>query len=182
MSAASSFAGVTATVDFGAASFTEEEKQELLDILEKNTALKIQNNQTKLCTERQPHPAAAPDGTTPQPLSMTEFHRGNVRSGQSLSFPGSAVILGDVNPGAMVKAAGSIIVLGSLRGGAHAGCEGAKEAFIAASYFNTASIRIADKALEKPLIQPAAEKAGPEYAFIKNDSLMIEPLSQTKQL
>ena len=77
-------------------------------------------------------------------ISETTFHKGSLRSGQTLETEGSLVILGDVNSGAEVMASDNIVVLGALRGLAHAGAKGNKEAIIAAGLFDAVQIRIAN--------------------------------------
>lgn len=77
-------------------------------------------------------------------VSETTFHRGSLRSGQTLEAEGSLVILGDVNSGAEVMASDNIVVLGSLRGLAHAGAKGNKQAIIAAGVLDAVQIRIAN--------------------------------------
>nr|WP_255637686.1 septum site-determining protein MinC [Virgibacillus salarius] len=67
-----------------------------------------------------------------------------VRSGQVLHVTGDLLLLGDVNPGGKVIATGNIYIMGNLRGIAHAGIDGDREAFIAASFMNPSQLRIAD--------------------------------------
>ena len=54
----------------------------------------------------------------------TKFIRKTVRGGQSISYPGNIVIIGDINSGAEVTANGNIIVLGSIKGHVRAGVGG----------------------------------------------------------
>ena len=58
--------------------------------------------------------------------NTTLFHKGNLRSGRSIEYDGSVVLLGDVNPGAQIKAKGNILVLGAIKGTVHAGCDGSR--------------------------------------------------------
>lgn len=67
-----------------------------------------------------------------------------IRSGQVLEVPGDLLLIGDVNPGGMVKAGGNIYILGALKGVAHAGCNGNKEAVIAASAMAPSQLRISE--------------------------------------
>lgn len=75
--------------------------------------------------------------------SETKFYKSSLRSGQSIEFEGSVVVLGDVNAGAEVIAEDNIIVLGVLRGMAHAGARGNEQAIIAAHRIDALQIRIA---------------------------------------
>jgi septum site-determining protein MinC len=67
-----------------------------------------------------------------------------VRSGQVLEVTGDLLLIGDVNPGGKVAATGNVYIMGSLYGIAHAGMDGDREAFIAASYMKPSQLRIAD--------------------------------------
>lgn len=67
-----------------------------------------------------------------------------VRSGQVIEVHGDLLLIGDVNPGGKVVSTGNIYILGSLYGIAHAGMDGDKNAFIAASYMKPSQLRIAD--------------------------------------
>jgi len=95
-----------------------------------------------------------------------------LRSGQSISYSGDVVIIGDVNAGAEVVAEGDIIVLGALRGLAHAGAMGDRDAVIYAMEFSPVQIRIAD------VIARSAEEVRnnpvPEIARIKDNGIVIE--------
>jgi septum site-determining protein MinC len=67
-----------------------------------------------------------------------------VRSGQVIEVNGDLLLVGDVNPGGQVTSTGNIYIMGSLQGIAHAGSNGDRDAFIAASYMNPSQLRIAD--------------------------------------
>lgn len=67
-----------------------------------------------------------------------------VRSGQVIEVNGDLLLVGDVNPGGKVSSTGNIYIMGSLQGIAHAGSDGDRDAFIAASYMNPSQLRIAD--------------------------------------
>lgn len=98
-----------------------------------------------------------------------------LRSGQSISYNGDVVIIGDVNAGAEVIAEGDIIVLGALRGLAHAGAMGNRDAIIYASELSPIQIRIADviaRAPEQERINPV-----PEIARIRDNNIIIESFS-----
>ena len=92
--------------------------------------------------------------------SETKFYKGSLRSGQSMEFEGSLVIIGDVNSGAEVIASENVIVVGNLRGVAHAGAKGNKEAIIAAERIDAPQVRISNKVKE-------LEKEDDEYNIAK---------------
>ena len=109
---------------------------------------------------------------------MTKYYRGTLRSGRLISYDGNVVVIGDVNPGAEVEATGNIIILGNVRGVVHAGAGGNKEASVIALNFAPTQLRVAD------IITRKAERHGraaagnsPEIAYLKGDSIIIEPLT-----
>ncbi len=107
--------------------------------------------------------------------NTTSFHKGSVRSGQSLKFKGSIVVIGDINPGGEVIAEGNIIVLGSVKGLVHAGCSGLRDCFVIALKLKPTQLRIADIATYLPKKDKIIEIT-PECAFVKNDEIYVEPL------
>ena len=107
--------------------------------------------------------------------SITKFHRGNMRSGQSIDFKGSVVVLGDVNPGAIVAAEGNIIILGALKGTAHAGSKGKTDSFVAALQMIPVQLRIADIITRFP-DEEKKSVIRPEYAYIDNGQMFVSPL------
>ena len=74
----------------------------------------------------------------------TFYHHGSLRSGQSINYTGSVVIVGNVNAGSTIIASGNIVVLGSLKGVVRAGSSGNHDCFVAALDFSPTQIRIAD--------------------------------------
>lgn len=106
--------------------------------------------------------------------NLTTFHKGAVRSGQAIRFPGSVVVIGDVNPGGEVIAQGNIIILGVLKGLAHAGCNGAEECFVAALNMMPTQLRISEFIACFP--PDLDRKNVPEYAYIRDKQIYVEPL------
>lgn len=100
--------------------------------------------------------------------------KGNVRSGQNISFSGNIIIIGDINPGGQISAAGSIIILGALRGVAHAGAKGNENTFVLAYDFKPSQVRIAHKVARNPDTSQETEITGPEVARIENEEIIIE--------
>lgn len=107
------------------------------------------------------------------PDDKSRFHHGTLRSGQCVKSLGNLVVVGDVNPGAELIAAGNIVVLGILRGIVHAGCNGDKNAIVAAACMSPTQIRIADI-----ITRPPDEEAGtdwlPEIAYIYDGNIYID--------
>lgn len=105
-------------------------------------------------------------------FANTLYHKGSLRSGQTLTHKGSIVLIGDVNPGAEVRATGNIVVVGILKGMAHAGYGGREDAFITAIYMAPVQLRIGDLITTFPDERKKGAKP-PEYAFIKDDQVCV---------
>lgn len=106
--------------------------------------------------------------------TITHFHKGSLRSGQSINFNGSVVVIGDVNPGSKIVAEGNIIVLGKLKGVVHAGCYGNKDCFICALHMMPTQLIIGDCLV--PFPNDTNRDIVPEYAYIKNDQIFVDQL------
>ncbi|KXZ40162.1 septum site-determining protein MinC [Alkalithermobacter thermoalcaliphilus JW-YL-7 = DSM 7308] len=104
----------------------------------------------------------------------TKIIKTTLRSGSKVEYKGNVVIIGDINPGAQVVAYGNVIIMGSLRGVVHAGANGNKDAFVAAYNLDPMQLRIANLIAIAP--EDQADKPNiPEIAYIKNNSIIIEP-------
>ncbi len=104
---------------------------------------------------------------------MAYFHKGNLRSGMSLEYDGTIVILGDVNPGAQVKATGNIIILGALKGIAHAGSMGEPEAYVFALNMNPIQLRIGELITRFPDGERSKSLKNPEYAYVEDGIVYV---------
>ncbi|MGB9885962.1 MAG: septum site-determining protein MinC [Moorellales bacterium] len=118
-----------------------------------------------------------PSGFRPEPGTAVSEHtllvQQTLRSGQSVTYPGHVVVLGDVNPGAEVKAGGHVMVLGSLRGTVHAGAWGDERAVVVAYRLQPTQLRIAHLISRSP--DEAGEPQEPEVARIREGLIVIEP-------
>lgn len=76
--------------------------------------------------------------------------RRTLRSGYSVRFPGSVIVIGDVNPGAEVIAEGSVVVWGHLRGVVHAGADGDERVVVCALDLSPTQLWIAGKIMPVP--------------------------------
>ncbi len=74
-----------------------------------------------------------------------QFHKGDLKRGDSLESEASIVVIGNVNHGAKVTAKGNIIILGELKGSVFAGAAGNGEAVVVALDMAPTQIRIADQ-------------------------------------
>lgn len=105
----------------------------------------------------------------------TLYHKGTVRSGQSLTSRGNIVIIGDVNAGAELVAAGDIVVWGALRGMAHAGAEGDESAKVFALRLEPMQLRISSKVAVAPDEHKRRRNATPEVARLRDGGIATEP-------
>ncbi|HZV78857.1 MAG TPA: septum site-determining protein MinC [Candidatus Binatus sp.] len=103
----------------------------------------------------------------------TMYHKGTVRSGQSLSSRGNIVVIGDVNAGGELIAAGDILVWGALRGVAHAGAEGDAQAKVFALRLEPMQLRIATKVAVAP--DERRKKPAAEVARLRDGGIVTEP-------
>jgi len=106
--------------------------------------------------------------------SMTEYHFGGLRSGQSIRYAGSVVVLGDVNPGSEVIADGNVVVLGALKGMAHAGAAGDEMCFVSALHLRPTQLRIAGFISYVPA--DITSRRNGAYAYVRNGQVFIGPL------
>ena len=106
-----------------------------------------------------------------------------IRSGQSINFDGSVVVLGDVNPGGEIVATGNIIVMGCLRGVAHAGAMGDENSIVTAFKLKPTQLRIANHITRSP-DGDLGEPNAPEIAKIKEGIVIIEsyPVLNDRQI
>ncbi len=174
------FAGAKSAISFRGRTLSEAEERELLEVIADKTDLDISFLNTST-----PVPPSVQALTSPFILSecMTAYHMSGLRSGQSIRYAGSVVVLGDVNPGAEIIASGNIIVLGAARGLLFAGCNGNTECFISAFSLWPVQLRIADVVSHIPdELQDLKkkEKSVPVHAYLKEGKMYIEQLLPQK--
>ena len=102
------------------------------------------------------------------------YHKGTLRSGQSISAMGTIVVVGDVNAGAELIATGDIVVWGSLRGMAHAGAQGDETASVYALRLEPMQLRISRCIAIAPPHEKRQKHATPEVARIREGKIAIE--------
>jgi septum site-determining protein MinC len=172
------FENATMAISFEGRKLTNDQQREILDIIHENTDMHI------ICViENDPEVEERFHKTLDQKLmelanNTGQFYKGILRSGTSLEFETSVIIIGDVNHGARVVSKGNIIVLGSLKGNAFAGATGNTNSFVVALNMNPTQIRIADviaRAPDKPVKDEVKEA---KIAFLEDGNIYIEPLSK----
>lgn len=113
----------------------------------------------------------------------TLYLQQTLRSGQTMSYDGNIVLIGDANPGSEIIAKGDITVWGVLGGIAHAGARGNDWAKIRALKMNAIQIRISGfyarrpDAMNIPFIQRSNEFT-PEEARVSNKQIAIYKMSE----
>lgn len=172
------FENAKMAISFEGRKLTNEEQREILDIIADNADMHIvcvMDNDDEIQEKFQK--------TLEQRLlelssNTGQFYKGILRSGASLEFETSVIIIGDVNHGARVVSKGNIIVLGSLKGTAFAGATGNTNSFVVALDMNPTQIRIADsiaRAPDKPVKNEVKEA---KIAFLEEGNIYIEPLNK----
>lgn len=101
-----------------------------------------------------------------------------LRSGQTISYEGNILIIGDAHPGSEIIAGGDITVWGILGGIAHAGSNGNITSKVRALKLNAIQLRIAglyarrNDTLNVPYVQKTNEFT-PEEALIEDGKIVI---------
>jgi septum site-determining protein MinC len=97
-----------------------------------------------------------------------------LRSGQSVTYIGHVVVLGDVNPGAEVIAGGDVVVWGRLRGTVHAGALGDIERCVCALDLAPTQLRIGNLIARPPDEGRRTKQVRPERAFVSDGQIVAE--------
>jgi septum site-determining protein MinC len=183
------FADTQTSITFKGKELSESQILALLDIMNDETDMSVTFVED---LTGQLQVAAAIQMQVPKPppaqqiiAAETYFHKGSLRSGQSLMHTGSVVIMGDVNAGAEVLATGNVMVFGTVRGLVHAGSGGDEKAFICAiSIQPNQFLSIAGKKVHytKEMLAAAAGKSkiDPEYVYIQSGLIHIDSVANIK--
>lgn len=113
----------------------------------------------------------------------TLYLQQTLRSGQTMSYDGNIVLIGDANPGSEIIAKGDITVWGVLGGIAHAGARGNDFAKIRALKLNAIQLRVSGyyarrpDSINIPFIQRTNEFT-PEEARVNNKEIAIYKMSE----
>ena len=127
-------------------------------------------------------------GTDTEDLSKltTLYLKQNLRSGQTVTYDGHIVLIGDAHPGSELIARGDICVWGVLGGIAHAGSKGNENATIRALKLNGIQLRIANcyaRRLDTVNIPYVHKESSytPEEAKIENNKIVINTTFENKE-
>lgn len=113
----------------------------------------------------------------------TLYLQQTLRSGQTMSYDGNILLVGDIHPGSEIIAKGDITVWGVLGGIAHAGARGNDWAKIRALKMNAIQLRISGfyarrpDSMNIPFIQRSNEFT-PEEARVSNKEIAIYKMSE----
>lgn len=113
----------------------------------------------------------------------TLYLKQTLRSGQTMSYDGNIVLIGDAHPGSEIIAKGDITIWGVLGGIAHAGARGNDFARIRALKINAIQLRISGfyarrpDSINIPFIQRTNEFT-PEEARVVNREIAIYKISE----
>ena len=123
-------------------------------------------------------PQGAEENTVNTESLPTLYINQTLRSGQTVSYEGNILIIGDAHPGSEIVATGDITVWGILGGIAHAGSLGNVTAKVRALKLNAIQLRIAglyarrNDTLNVPYVQKTTEFT-PEEAQIEEGKIVI---------
>lgn len=151
----------------------EEVIEEIIEIVED----KVEETEADLLAKKQ---------VAVQELSKlpTLYLQQTLRSGQTMSYDGNVVLIGDVNPGSEVIAKGDITVWGILGGIAHAGARGNDFAKIRALKLNAIQLRISGyyarrpDSVNIPFIQRTNEYTPEEARVNENKEIAIYKMGE----
>lgn len=172
------FENAKMAISFEGRKLTNDEQREILDIIGENADMHIVCIMDNDAETEETFKKTLEQKLMELSNNTGQFYKGILRSGASLEFETSVIIIGDVNHGARVVSKGNIIVLGALKGNAFAGATGNTNAFVVALDMNPTQIRIADtiaRAPDKPVKEEVREA---KIAFLEDGNIYIEPLNK----
>ena len=126
---------VPVKVELGNRYLNQEQEKELRQVIESDNHFRIDSIESNVISKE--------EAMRWKESNEVKVYHQIVRSGQVLSITGDLLLVGDVNPGGRVQATGNVYIMGNLYGIAHAGFDGDKHTFIAASFMKPTQLRIA---------------------------------------
>lgn len=166
-------------LSFEGRKLTQEEEQDILEIISANSKIHIVCIIDEDEKREQHFKRALEDKLNEMKSRDGQFYKGTLRSGQVLEAETSLVVLGDVNPGAKVISKGNVIVLGSLKGNVYAGATGNETSFVVALEMDPVQIRIGD-VIARSSDETRKNMIGePKISFVENGNIYIEPITKS---
>ena len=138
-------------VEFEGRTFTEEEEQQMLEIIEDAAQIRILCIIEKNTYTEQIHKRMLDESLEAIHEREGQFYKGTLRERQILESETSIVIIGDIEDGATVVSKGNVVVTGTIYGTVIAGAAGNHNAIIAALHMEPVKLRIGEKEV-KPII------------------------------
>ncbi len=172
------FENAKMAISFEGRLLSNEEQKEILDIIGKNTDMHIVCIMENDLEKEELYKKTVEQKLMELTNNTGQFYKGILRSGASLEFETSVIIIGDINHGARVVSKGNIIVLGALKGNAFAGATGNTNSFVVALDMNPTQIRIADVIARSPDKPVKDEIKEAKIAFLEEGNIYIEPLNK----
>lgn len=162
----------------------EPAEKEKIEVIEKTEEeLKAEEKLEELIDEENEHEIKKEESEQEIAKLPTLYLQQNLRSGQTMSYDGNIVLIGDTNPGSEIIAKGDITVWGVLGGIAHAGARGNNWAKIRALKMNAIQLRISGfyarrpDTMNIPFIQRSNEFT-PEEARVSDKEIVIYKMSE----
>lgn len=165
-------------ITFQGKALSEEQKLEMVNIIEQNCGLSIVCIMEEDERMEQAFRSTMEKQMARQDYSTGQFFKGNLRSGQVLDVETSIIIIGDVKAGAKVVSKGNVIILGALKGNVYAGSAGNENAFVVALEMDPMQIRIADTIARAPDKPKKKQPKETKIAFWEDGNIYIEPLDK----
>ncbi len=159
----------------------EEEKIEVVEKTEEE--IKAEEKLEELIDEENEHVSEEEVSKYEISKLPTLYLQQNLRSGQTISYDGNIVLIGDANAGSEIIAKGDITIWGVLGGIAHAGARGNDFAKIRALKIHAIQLRISGyyarrpDSMNIPYIQRTNEFT-PEEARVKDGEIAIYKISE----
>ncbi len=163
---------------------TEPVEEEKIEVVEKSEeALKAEEKLEELIDEENEQVSEKEAVIYEISKLPTLYLQQTLRSGQTMSYDGNILLIGDAHPGSEIIAKGDITVWGVLGGIAHAGARGNDFAKIRALKINAIQLRISGHYARRPdtmnipFIQRSNEFT-PEEASVNNKEIAIYKISE----
>lgn len=162
----------------------EPAEKEKIEVIEKtDEELKAEEKLEEFINEENEHVSEKEELEHEISKLPTLYLQQTLRSGQTMSYDGNIVLIGDANPGSEIIAKGDITVWGILGGIAHAGARGNDWAKIRALKMNAIQLRISGfyarrpDTMNIPFIQRSNEFT-PEEARVSDKEIVIYKMSE----
>ena len=163
---------------------TEAAEEEKVEVIEKSEEeLQAEGKLEELIDEENDHLSDKEIAMHEISKLPTLYLQQTLRSGQTMSYDGNIILIGDAHPGSEIIAKGDITIWGVLAGIAHAGARGNDFAKIRALKINAIQLRISGfyarrpDSMNIPFIQRTNEFT-PEEARVNGGEIAIYKISE----